>query len=341
MSERDFYFDMVRGLAILFVVFIHALAYSSQLKVVDFDVLAMITRNAVNCAVPIFIAISGYFLSLKKIDTMTDYLCFLKRQVPRVYVPFLFWAIFLFEVENIKNGGAIFGGLWSVLSFQSSAQYYFIFLILQFYLLLPVFQMLFTMRGVLISLVVSLAACMLINYIKFLFYIDMPIVLYAGNTFVWMVFFVLGGYFGRGGTLAIKNSALIFLTFFMLFLSCVESHITFHYYHSIAQAVSAVMPFPILYSFCIVLILFNNRLSIGAPSLLAKLGSVSFGVFLMHEFVLRGLEKIVGMIGRQSGIFNLLIQMALSVVVILLCVVFIDVLARIFPEKTHRWIGLN
>lgn len=61
----------------------------------------------------------------------------------------------------------------------------------------------------------------------------------------------------------------------------------------------------------------------------------------MHEFVLRGLEKIVGMIGRQSGIFNLLIQMALSVVVILLCVVFIDALARIFPEKAHRWIGLN
>lgn len=341
MSERDFYFDMVRGLAIFFVVLIHGLAYSSQSKIIDLDVATMVTRNAVNCAVPIFMAVSGYFLSLKKIDTAIDYLCFLKRQVPRVYIPFLFWAIFLFEVENIKNGGSVFDGLWGVLSFQSSAQYYFIFLIVQFYLLFPVFQRFFTMQGVLISLAVSLVACMLVNYIKFLFYIDMPIVLYAGNAFVWMVFFVLGGYLGRGGTLAIKNGFLIALTLFMLFFSCIESHVTFYYYHSAAQAVSAVMPFPIMYSLCIVLILFNNRLPIGSSSLLAKLGSVSFGVFLVHEFVLRVLEKIVGMVGRQSGIVNVLTQMALSVVVILLCVVFIDALARIFPKKAHRWVGLN
>ena len=63
------YFDFLRGIAILMVISIHT--FDNGMVLPD-----VILRNIMNCAVPIFLAISGYFLG-KKLETVSykDFLC--------------------------------------------------------------------------------------------------------------------------------------------------------------------------------------------------------------------------------------------------------------------------
>ena len=82
MKERIAYFDFLRGLAIMMVVGIHTYTLGEDSTVV---------RQLLNAAVPLFIAISGYFLSQKKMENKDDYFSFLKKQLPKVYLPVLVW----------------------------------------------------------------------------------------------------------------------------------------------------------------------------------------------------------------------------------------------------------
>ena len=89
MSDRIEYFDILCGLAILGVVAIHSSGSGLQFgdNSLNFH-FTVLWRNMLNFSVPMFLAISGYFLAKKSIAHTTDYFSFLKKQIPRVYVPF-------------------------------------------------------------------------------------------------------------------------------------------------------------------------------------------------------------------------------------------------------------
>lgn len=86
MQQRDTYFDFLRGIAIIMVIGIHT--YTDGL--VNFN---LFLRQFLNCAVPIFLAISGYFIGHKSFVEQGSCVKFLKKHVPRVYIPKLLWSI--------------------------------------------------------------------------------------------------------------------------------------------------------------------------------------------------------------------------------------------------------
>ena len=67
MKQRIEYFDSLRGLAIMMVVGIHTYVLSDSL-------ITMAIRQVFNCAVPLFLAISGYFMSHKDVSNKEKYL---------------------------------------------------------------------------------------------------------------------------------------------------------------------------------------------------------------------------------------------------------------------------
>ena len=73
-SSRIEYFDFLRGIAILFVISIHSFTpFSiSESNTLSYH-LAIIWRQIIGCAVPIFLAISGYFMSNKDVNTQSKY----------------------------------------------------------------------------------------------------------------------------------------------------------------------------------------------------------------------------------------------------------------------------
>lgn len=95
-------------------------------------------RNLLNAAVPLFLAISGYFMANKRVNTRATYKDFLKKQATKVYVPMLVWSVpYLILAYLHRESPAV-----SVLLFffGGFSIYYFIILIVQYYALLPLMQ---------------------------------------------------------------------------------------------------------------------------------------------------------------------------------------------------------
>ena len=134
MSKQHIaYFDFLRGIAIMMVVGIHTFPKCSWDDTDDCFQIAL--RQLLNCAVPLFLALSAYFLAKKSFRSFKDIRSFWKKQIPKVYIPYVIWSIPLYLLA-VKSGNdpmietiRLFVCGYSI--------YYFIALIIQCYLLLP------------------------------------------------------------------------------------------------------------------------------------------------------------------------------------------------------------
>jgi surface polysaccharide O-acyltransferase-like enzyme len=155
MKERVDYYDILRGVAIMAVIAIHTTGNMKHLddtSKMSFH-LAVIWRQVVGFAVPLFLAVSGYFLSQKPADNWSRYLNFLFKQVPRVYFPMLIWSIpFLLLALYFNNNVSHSIILFLVGGFSI---YYFIALIIQYYILLPYLQRMANKRGLILASLIS------------------------------------------------------------------------------------------------------------------------------------------------------------------------------------------
>src|SRR5882757_1298693 len=93
MSDRIPYFDFLRGIAILGVIAIHSTGQSVNFTPDNFNFhFTLFWRQLINFSVPLFLAISGYFIAKKNINNSSEYFIFLKKQIPKIYIPCLFWS---------------------------------------------------------------------------------------------------------------------------------------------------------------------------------------------------------------------------------------------------------
>ena len=135
MKKRRSYFEFLRGIAIIMVIGIHTYSQPDSIDGFDFSLLF---RQILNCAVPIFFAISGFFCYQKQLSGYTEYKHFLSHHISKVYIPTLFWSLPLFVWALYKGAAPIVECLKLIICGYSI--YYFIAVIIQFYLLLPLFR---------------------------------------------------------------------------------------------------------------------------------------------------------------------------------------------------------
>ena len=136
VSSRNPYFDFLRGLAIIMVVGIHTFR-THDLTLTSFvDVCNVLLRLILNCAVPLFLAISGFFIGNRNISFGKEHLKFLKHQVPKVYIPCLIFSVpyLIMALYTDTNHLLRYFVFFFACGFSV---YYFIALIIQYYLLLP------------------------------------------------------------------------------------------------------------------------------------------------------------------------------------------------------------
>lgn len=136
-SKRIDYFDFLRGVAILMVIGIHTYTIRS------FDgwdsVVLIGIREVLNFAVTLFLAISGFFIGRKSLSDKNSYFTFLKKQIPRVYIPALIWSLPMLVLWIYKGQGIVLS-IGKVLGCMTFGHYYFVVLIIQFYLLHPLIK---------------------------------------------------------------------------------------------------------------------------------------------------------------------------------------------------------
>lgn len=281
MKERIGYYDTLRGVAITAVVAIHSdfIGYTFDDKSFFFNI-TLIWRQMMNFAVPMFVAISGFFLANKKTDTLNEYFSFIKKQIPRVLIPYLMWSILYLGIM-FKNGASIMNLAIRLFTFRPTTPFYFILLIIEFYMLLPFIQKLANKRGLVLSAFISLLGCFGVFYIRY--YTNLPLPIFIEyNALAMLVFFVLGMYI-RNNKVRINNFKLLIFIVLGFFLSVAETYFLYWNYGNITNNVKALKIGSFVYSTFLIIMLLNNKKET-IPKFLAFLGQISFGVFLSHMF---------------------------------------------------------
>ena len=322
--QRNLYFDTLRGIAILMVVAIHTFIAC------EFDnfqsICAISMREIFNLAVPLFLAISGFFIGRKKFESNYQIITFWKKQIPKVYIPTLFWSVPYLTLAVYHQQSLLQNILVFVLCGYSI--YYFIALIIQCYLLLPFIQkkmLNYEMGGVILGL--SLICVAVISYTSITRF---PLIVFAGPVIVWLIFFWIGVFLSRR-----ERDYKIGKIFIGVLLSFVLMLIETKYRHEATGGGYGIKPSSFIFSFLMILLLFSKRIEHKyvkdkvINKALIVVGDYSFSIYLIHCFVITIVFHFV-------TISNWIVRWTIVVAITML---FICLVRKVLPNKCLKIIG--
>ncbi len=292
MSQRIEYYDFLRGIAIIMVVGIHSFVpYPIDTTL---GCTSAIIRQILNCAVPIFLALSGLFCGKKLLDKKDSRFLFWKKQIPKVYIPALIWSLpyFILNLSQANGVGYLPVKQIVVLFVCGFSIYYFIALIIQFYILLPMLQ---KYKNIMmpLSIVISILTISLITYLSAIQGMQLPLIIYAGPFITWFVFFMLGVYYSSSKiNYTVKQAIAVII--FGFGLECIETYwLNTNYGGGYGIKLSAF-----IYSIGIVMLILSPKVKAAyksnkITSIVAYIGNISFGLYLIHCFVIMGVNYLL------------------------------------------------
>lgn len=319
-KQRIGYYDFLRGIAIIMVVGIHTCNKCGVGNVQE--VMSLIFRELINCAVPLFITLSAFFMTRKMGSEGADRCLMLRRQVIKVYVPMLVWSLPFLIIglsvgkSPIRQLTLFFTGGYSV--------YYFIALIIQCYAI-SFFVRKINLKGLAISGVITLAASVVIAYGRGG---NLPILLYAGLFPVWIFFYALGIYLSDSDRyysikmlVSLMIMALLLQIVEGMFLKGLGCHIPF----------DATKPSSMIFSALVILILFSKKVESSYVTnkftrVVEYIGVISFGIYLIHCHV-------IPLIPPFYWAFEWLLTLAISIMIV--CG-----MRYILPAKVNYYLGM-
>jgi len=262
------------------VVLIHTTMAFTKAELSPVTFLALILDSASHFAVPLFICISGFVITLKTYPIFTFYYRRGLRIIP-AYVGISILYALLFHQPIIS----------SILHFNASYHLGFFRYLVFLYLLYPLIIKVFYGRF-------ALPAALLIQLLYYETPTDIfPIQKFEAFTFIRMLFyFVLGihvcqNYKKFQEIVTSLHKSWLVLTFFVFWGLAVMSWLHNYYklqypsmeFYSVGFIIYYLIEFILIY-----------RYSIGENSLiLKKIGDHSFGIFLIHVLVLQGTNKLL------------------------------------------------
>lgn len=192
MTERNKVFDLIRALAIIWIVCIWHLANYFSAQHTFYKLIMNQYGNDVTIIVlAIFTFLSGLFLGQKKIEQAKDYMSFYKKRISRFYFLFLISCITLFFTPAPWGGDFIEGNqllLQTITGFSCFTNHmastlWYMDMILFFYILTP---LILSLRSVLKKALICLAIWLICFALNHYFHIiERRIIMY-------MPYFLLG-----------------------------------------------------------------------------------------------------------------------------------------------------
>lgn len=330
MEQRITYYDSLRGIAIIAVVFIHSFSFKDDSMMAE----SIIFRQMINFSVPLFLALSGFFLANKNFTSKNDFIDFLKKQIPRVYVPYAVWScVFIFLNVILLKQRSMIGMLKNFVFFQTAPIFYYVALILQYYLLLPILKK-YLKKALLYSVIISFSICIFIFLNKYFSQVFPPLIIYAGNFLTWIIFFVLGMYL-RNNKFKVKPYVIVGFIFFFLILSVLETYVQILLFGKITDAVSAVKISSFLYSASVIIFFLNYERK---WKIFSNIGQLSYGIFLMHLLTLILIKSILSKLNFTLMSFSSEILIGIINVAVSYGVCFS--IKKINSDMSHKYFGI-
>lgn len=325
MSKQHItYFDFLRGIAILMVIGIHTYV-ASDFSSVD-GTIRIILRQFLNCAVPIFLALSAFFLGRKRLDSRETIISFWKKQIPKVYIPCIIWSVPLFALMII-GGGSVVNELVRMFVCGYSI-YYFIALIIQYYLLLPLLQK-YSKIMLICSGIISVVSIIIIKYLTSIKGLQLPLILYAGPFVTWFVFYMLGVFYSKYDR-EYSLKSVLWLIIIGFVLECLETYfLNTNYGGGVGIKLSSF-----IYSCGIILLVLSPKIQAlykdnHFTSSIAYVGKISFGLYLTHCYVIRVVRAICPI---SSWFISFCVVSILTILLVMLS-------RKILPQSINKYIG--
>lgn len=275
-NKRIGYFDFLRGIAIIMVVGIHTCNKCGLGNI--YEVTSLAIREFINCAVPLFIALSAYFMTRKMNLVITDKNVLIKHQIIKVYVPMLVWSLpylimgLSIGKSPLKQLTLFFTGGYSI--------YYFIALIIQFYLLSLVFHKI-TIKRLIGGGIISFVYVIIMAYCGGN---SLPMLAGLGFFPLWIVYWFLGMWLSENKRIY-RIDVLLLLGIIGLLAQISESWLLKE--KGLSNPFDATKPSSFIYSVVILMLLFSTKIeALYRSNVFTKsveyIGKVSFGIYLIH-----------------------------------------------------------
>lgn len=300
--------DYMRVIACIAVVLVHI----TTIGVTDYpkgsiaNIIMIIFNKSLLFVTPLFIFISGVTSFYGKDFNNFNYFAFLKRKLYKILIPYFFWCV-IYYISNIARGLYPFDVVYfikAVIAGGLSYHFYFIVIIVQLYILAPVFyRVINTKHPVLVLLIFAVLTEISVEFIRHK-YMDRLFPRY-------MLYYALGIYASANyeaySSWLKKHFRPLFLFWIVLTLAYSLSYIYFPIYNSM-----------IWVAFSTASILFMNSALLSlhestgiAGGFIGLVGQSSYYIYLIHPLIL-GLLKYI-----TPGITSVTVNLIIRVLVVL------------------------
>lgn len=344
MKKREI--SVLNVLFCLMVIFIHVTAapLTSQNTTENISKILFSLHRLCGVAVHGFVFLAGLKLFLKDTDKI-NYPKYIKSRFKRIYLPYLVFAVlyYLFEVARNIYAFDLKQLATFILIGSGEAHFYFVFVIMQFYILFPIWRKILRTKNIPLLLVISV----LINFIC---YCHLPQIISALNIsknftynhglftsyiFAWILGCVCGKYYERFIKIAkikVWNYGLLALILFLADVIMAYNN----FFYGASFFCSGYIRLLYLYSMILFMygIFVNYNFRIFRTDLFNKIDKATFPIFLFHVFVIYAVESFT----KEMFSFGQLKMYAINFVLVYsisvsLCVLFANYLRRSRNEK--------
>jgi surface polysaccharide O-acyltransferase-like enzyme len=339
-QDRDLSFDAFRGLAMVAVIAAHAFGtvsprdYSSIGKWNFYFLLAYM--QPLLFTVPALFFMSGYWSSKRPMESLRDYGIFLKRKLPRVLIPYLFWSLILLGYTAVKTQKInVPGMVLALLMGRACYPYYFLIALVQLYLITPLLHYINRRRyGLMLVFALTIASLSMV-YLSRVYGVIWHLPIYL-PFYSWVIYYEIGFLIraNRNKAIGYRNMCFFILpaALVSLLLSEVEAAVLVFKCDNLPFAISPVKYSTFSYSVCVIVIflLARKRFSYW-PEFLITCGRYSFGIYLIHLPVLNQVARFIKQYETVYS-FQPLYQVIVAVLTLSACLVIISVARRLVPK---------
>lgn len=317
--------EILRGIAILAVISIHV----TKLNLRDIDsyfmqyIVSLINVSSM-FAVPLFIAISGFVLSIKYKNTI-DLIDYLKKRIVKIIPPYLFFSTLYFLYGNWASecfiaykGPGIFEFIYRLLTANACTHFWFFGLIIQLYLLFPlvlkIYNYMDSHNHAFKLVIISFTIQIMWNAVKYKLagLISLPegLVSLIISEYIMGLFLSHFGYFvlgiflsAKGNIMNIKFPRFHNILLLLIFMSTSSvwafANVSKYYDHGVTTNVILALRFAYEPVLAVVVSLFMYRLSAwilrdksNTAASLKYIGHYAYGIYLIHFLILIEFNKL-------------------------------------------------
>ena len=336
------YWDNWKGIAIIAVVAIHASGSTERFQEGSFNWdFGLIIRQLINFAVPMFLAISGYF-SAKSSDK--DPISYYKNRLFKIASPYLFWTAIYIVLKTPSLPPSISEMLRGVFFGTGIGIGYFVIVLSQFIFLTPLFSKIRRKTThILIIISASIIGLIFTYYFSIInkehIFSNFPE--YALPFFVWYPFYHAGYFLARyKDDIKINKShtnKLIYCFALFISLSLIEGFF-WAYNENYSFGVSQLKATSLTASFFLFLValsLADEKKFLNRPLTISWFGKNSYAIYLIHILTLSVCQKILGLSEKLYSLQPVFVTLS-TIASIAFCAIIIKTIRKALPTRLSK-----